>query len=91
MCDAGERIQHGEGVVFEMDGGCARPEGVELGRGEQHLLMLAGLDALLFFGGCVVIDGGEDVLAGGGQIVVEVGPVCVVPHERIHCLGAGAG
>lgn len=69
-------------VILEIVGSSAQPEGVELGRAEEDLLALGSI--LLVNLGSVVVGWVKDRLCLGSQVVVEVAPMGLVPHEGVH-------
>ena len=88
--DADKSVLDRERIVPQLLGRGARPEGVELADVEDDLVVLVvGTSAL--GGRGVLVDRDMYRLGAAGQIVVKVGPVRVVPHERVHGLAAALG
>ncbi|KAI6767323.1 hypothetical protein HG530_005332 [Fusarium avenaceum] len=69
-------------VVLEIVGSSAEPEGIELGRTEEDLFSFGGILCVHRHG--VVVGREVNLLRLGSQIVIEVAPKSLVPHESMH-------
>ncbi|KAH6604374.1 hypothetical protein Trco_007820 [Trichoderma cornu-damae] len=84
-----EGAGHGVGVVLEMVGGGARPEGVELADVEEDLL--AGGRGAAVVGGGVSVGGDVDVVGRRREVVVEVAEEGFVPEDGLDGGAAARG